>query len=146
MWALSDLEINEHFKNDKLYLGTYAKDKLPMVLAKVKRGSCIINMGDAATGGTHWVAILMSRTHSVYFDSFGAPPPQRVLAFMKKRGVKSFYSDRQLQDLKASSCGWYCVMMIEQCVLKGKDILDILPRFTFDAAKNEKILAANFKR
>ncbi len=145
LWALSDSEINNYFKNEKLYLGTYAKDEIPMALAKRKRGAMIINMGDINTGGTHWVAILMG-TNTIYFDSFGCEPPQQVVAFMKKRNKPSFYTDRQLQDLKASSCGWYCIFMAEQCIIRGRDIMDILPLFTFNPIENERSLSAFWKK
>src|SRR5680860_545285 len=108
MWALSNIEINNFFKHQKDYLGTYAKDEIPMELAKKRKGALIVNLGNLATGGTHWVAILMGK-NSIYFDSFGCEPPKQVLEFMKKRGKPSFYCDRQLQDLKSSSCGWWCI-------------------------------------
>ena len=147
LWALSDSEINNYFKNSKLYLGTYAKDEIPMLadaMAKRKRGAMVINMGDIDTGGTHWVAILMYPKMTIYFDSFGCEPPKQVLAFMQQRKVLSFYCDRQLQDLSSSSCGWFCIFMIEQCVSDKRDILDVIPLFTFDTAQNERILRDSF--
>ncbi len=146
MWALSDSEINTYFKDEKIYLGTYAKDAIPMALASEKEGAMVINMGDGSTGGTHWVAILMNRSNTIYFDSFGCEPPKSVLAFMKKRKLPSFYADRQLQDLKTSSCGWFCIFFIKQCVINGRDILDVLPLFTFNPIKNEQILWGFFNQ
>ncbi len=89
MWALSDSEINTYFKDERIFFETHAQDAIPMVLASKKEGAMVINMGDGSTGGTHWVAILMNRNNTIYFDSFGCEPPQQVLAFMKKRKLPS---------------------------------------------------------
>ena len=146
---LSDVDINDFFKNQSLYLGTYPKDELVGQLAnrlsKKERGGLIINMGDRETGGSHWVAILMNKKNTVYFDSFGISPPTEIVEFMKKRKVPSFYSDRQMQALDSTSCGWWCILMVTECVLKNKDILDILPKFTFEPEVNELILQGVFK-
>ncbi len=143
--ALSDGEINEYYKNEKLYLGTFAKDVIPSHLAKKKKGAMIINMGNSGGGGTHWVALLLNKNSTIYFDSFGVVPSEEVLSFIRKRTqallCPAFYVDRQLQHLKASSCGWYCIYFINQCIIKDRDIIDVLSDdFTFNVNTNEGLL------
>jgi len=155
LWALSDTEINNYYKNTKLYLGTKAKDELPrcMALAKRKRGALVVNMGDLKTGGSHWVCIMLHPKKTIYFDSFGCECPKQVLDFMRHRvdakgnPIPSYYNDRQVQNLKSESCGWFCMMMLNECVLDGKDILDVIPdTFTFDPVRNERSLEAFWEK
>ncbi len=156
---MSDGEINEYYKNEKLYLVTFAKDVIPSHLAKKKKGAMIINMGNSGGGGTHWVALLLNKNSTIYFDSFGVVPSEEVLSFIRKRtqallcqdmrkrypqyaqALPAFYVDRQLQHLKASSCGWYCIYFIDECIVKDRDIIDVLSDdFTFNVNTNEGLL------
>jgi hypothetical protein len=145
LWALSDEEINDFFgARERLFNGVYPKDglaKLTPQLSKKARGSIVVNMNNTGQAGSHWTAILMDKDRTIYFDSFGVVPSNEVLAFMKKRKGPMFYVDRQLQDPTSASCGWFCLYMITECTLKGRDILDVLSDdFTYDVKQNERRL------
>ena len=167
MWALSDKEIDAYYKGvesklSKKYLGTFPKDVIPSKLAKRKHGAMIINMNNSNQGGSHWIAILLNKDNTIYFDSFGVVPSNEVVAFMKQRGkpivefsngkrrirkkqLPMYYMDRQLQDLSSSSCGWFCIHFIDECILKGRNILDVLGQdFSYDVKENERLLAGYF--
>lgn len=64
----------------------------------------ILNLGNAFTGGTHFVAIYKNQ----YFDPFGMDPPPIV---MEKNPIVQ-WKDVQIQSLKTGHCGIYCVCFL----------------------------------
>jgi hypothetical protein len=140
MWALSDKEINNYFRHSELFGGVYPKNAIPPRVALMERGAIIVNMNNVGQAGSHWTLVLMEKGHTVYLDSFGVVPSANVLRFVKSRSPKNFYVDRQLQDLASSSCGWFCIYFARECMLKGRDILDVLGEFTYDTKRNEALL------
>jgi len=143
---LSDKNIDDFFSNNKNYLGTFAKDVIPRKF-KTKNGAMIINMNNSNQGGSHWVLLLLNKKDVVYFDSFGVVPSLEVLSFMKSCKRPIYYVDRQLQDLKSTSCGWFCIYFIVECMIKGRDILDVLLQdFSYNPAKNESKLLSFFTK
>jgi hypothetical protein len=142
--ALSNIEIDRIFSGEKRYLGTFAKNVIPKNLA-AKEGALIINMNNNDQGGSHWTLIMQNKKNTIYFDSFGVVPSVEVLAHMKLRNKPMYYVDRQLQDLTSSSCGWFCMYFIDECIVKKRDVLEVLlDDFTYDPNKNEKILRKAF--
>ena len=145
--ALSNFEINSYFSGRPEYGGTYSKDMLPN---KMENKFYIINLDDSTGLGSHWTMIApLKRT--IYFDAFGAPPPVNALRFMKtrKNPMKSektmYYSTLQLQDIKSSLCGYYCIYIIDQ-ITSGRDFLDIISQdFNNDEAVNDKYIMKYFK-
>lgn len=144
MEALSNIDIDGFFANEKRYLGTFAKDVIPRQLAR-RNGAMIINMNNSNQGGSHWTLILLNKKETVYFDSFGVVPSIEVLSFMAARRKPMYYVDRQLQDLKSSSCGWFCIYFIDECTIRGRDIMDVLLHdFCYEPRENERILEKAF--
>ena len=67
-----------------------SKDQLPS--HKIK-GLFVINLGDFATGGTHWTCFSTIPKNVFYFDSYGAPPPIEVDKYIKRTtGKKNILS------------------------------------------------------
>ena len=57
-------------KNDKQFIGCYAKDKLPKKLSKLNPKKLVINTSSSMNKGEHWVAIiLINKNECLYFDS-----------------------------------------------------------------------------
>ena len=59
--------------------------------------------------GTHWVALYVEKNkngkiHPFYFDSYGAPPPEEVKAFV---GCYVPYSTKDVQSIMNDCCGFY---------------------------------------
>ena len=80
------------------FKGCFFKDNAP----KLKNGEClIVNLDDSTGNGTHWCSCYNDNGTMIYFDSYGFPPPQRI----KKQYKKINYSDQQLQNDRATSCG-----------------------------------------
>lgn len=70
--------------------------------------SIIINLDPSYKhGGTHWVALRVSRYAPLvyYKDSFGAPPPNDVVAAVRATGLGLLYGNRIKQKLKEVNCG-----------------------------------------
>jgi hypothetical protein len=106
-------------------VGVFSKDKLP---AERKIGSYYVNLQDSADGdGTHWTMFKIysdderenenittlgkERVHRVgalYFDPFGVDMPKEVSDFLSP--FKPIpYNTRQIQGLRQTECGWYCL-------------------------------------
>lgn len=105
---LSNIEIEEITDHLKLpIVGVFSKDRLP---DKRWVGSYYINLqNEDDGGGTHWVFCrIFTNKSAVYFDSFGLPLPIEVKEFLAPFAPIP-YSNRQIQDVKSSYCGWYCI-------------------------------------
>ena len=84
----------------------------------------IINLQSSKDGnGTHWAGFVIpppSRTvngiktadKNYYFDSYGQPPPEEVVKFLKTKGRKIVYSDQQLQKIDTDTCGEFVLSFI----------------------------------
>lgn len=107
--TISNFDIMEMCKSAKLpIVGVYSKDELPNIM---KPGSYYVNLQDSDEGdGSHWVMFYIDSKlkNAVYFDSFGFPPPLEVKNFLSKfKNVP--YSNRQIQDIKSTNCGLFCI-------------------------------------
>ena len=51
---LTDFEIRMYYENESRFNGVYSKDNLPK---KIKDEVYIINLGEYADVGTHWIAL-----------------------------------------------------------------------------------------
>lgn len=89
--------------------GIYLKNQLLNI--KPVNGCYIVNMSDVGEGGTHWFCIYIENKKAVVFDSFGVAPADEVLLFLYTI-PKVFYNKQQVQEIKSSACGWYCVLFL----------------------------------
>lgn len=88
--------------------GVYSKDKLPKQL---KNGWYVINLQSSNEGsrtGTHWTCFKYIDGGNIieYFDAFGFAPPIEI---MEKAKGNIIYSEKQIQDIDATTCGWFCI-------------------------------------
>lgn len=91
--------------------GIFSKDKLPKNLTD---GWYIINLQSTNEGnrkGTHWTCFKSTDNGNIieYFDAFGFAPPIEI---MEKAKGDILYSDKQIQDINATTCGWFCIAAI----------------------------------
>ena len=56
--------------------------------------------------GTHWVVMKYGDDEIIYCDSMGFYPPIEV---MQKAKSNIIYNSKQIQDINATSCGWFCI-------------------------------------
>ena len=105
-------------------------------MPKLKNGFYFINLN----GSSHWTCLLKDKKNFYYFDSFGSPPPEEVEAIISPDYV---YNASDLQNIKATSCGFFCVAFA--IAMKGKGnkeslFKDFLNRFSKNSKQNEKVL------
>jgi hypothetical protein len=98
--------------------GCYFKNQLPK---KLKYNTAyIINLQNSEdedgekNDGTHWTCLQVRQypnglTEPIYFDPYGAPPPESVKKFVKNGCGKHLpYTQKDIQSLMNNACGWYC--------------------------------------
>lgn len=109
----SNTELLDILKNDNIKInGVFAKDKLKKPL---KDGFYIINLDDSTGEGTHWTALYkINDGFSLYYDSFGFPAPEEIEDLLHKYE----YNKKQIQDIKSTSCGFYCIAFIKFMINK----------------------------
>ena len=125
----------------KKFGGTYSKDQIPKRLKK--NFWYILNMEDhdGVNGGTHWVCFKNSNPLE-YYDSFGFPPPQEVLQRAKNDVL---YNDREIQDIKSTACGWFCVACI-LCDTGPGHFVRFVNMFSNNTKHNDSILKQILKK
>ena len=113
--------------------GIYCKDQLPKILIK---GWYIINLDDAKGGGTHWCCFHYGK-ENLYFDSYGFPSPQQV----EDKITPYVYNHKQIQNIDASTCGYYCIACIK-CCERGTliEFNKFINYFSKDTTINDRIL------
>ena len=56
----------------------------------IKDGAYIINLGEYANVGTHWIALFCKKNQIIYFDSFGVEYiPQEIKDFIRNKNIKT---------------------------------------------------------
>jgi hypothetical protein len=138
--GLSTLDINYFLKHIKNYGRCHSKDMLPK---KLKNNYWYVtNMQNSNDGnGTHWVCFKYNTNLITYFDSFGIEPPNEIMEYAND---EIYYSNRQIQDINSTACGWFCIA----CILydskyKTKQLeyfQQFLNSFCNNTINNDKIL------
>lgn len=120
---LSSIEIEAANKNDFSFGGCFSRDDLPKPLGTKYY---IVNLDSKGGSGTHWVLVDNRRTNEcIYFDSYGMPPPEEILARMTNTGKKLVYNDADLQELGSEQCGWWCEYVAEE-LGKGRSFREVV--------------------
>ena len=98
--------------------------------------------------GTHWICSVGSERACMYFDSYGSPCPQEIDKFIKAKYRQYGYNNFIIQDINATSCGWYCIAFALYVKLNQhkykKDLLQccnaFINMFGDDNKRNEGVL------
>ena len=113
-------------------------------------GIYIVNLNDSNQSGSHWTLLIkMKNNKYLYFDSFGAPPPQTILDTLKIDPNKLQYNDQQIQDIKSQSCGYFAMLFAyyySREKTPNKTIIAFLSNFTTDEKQNDKVLRKIFDK
>lgn len=97
-----------------------------------KPGFSIINLGDDTIGGTHWVLwyIDPQRKHDIYFDSYGAPPEDKIIELSKSDDI--IINSKQVQGYYEQYCGIWAITAaayLNRHVNKKKAFSDFIAKF-----------------
>ena len=93
-------------------MGCFMQDTLPNNLT---RGCGVMNLDDSTGPGTHWTA----RHKTVYFDSYGLPPPEEFLDRVGNQMIEYNCLDIQ-NSYDPPFCGHLCLGSLET-MSSGKD-------------------------
>lgn len=119
------------------FVGCFPRNGLP---TKLRLGCYVINLDTGL--GTHWTAAVVDRPNIIYFDSFGFPPP---IELINRKGNKCMlYSTHRIQNIQASSCGWYCIYFLME--FNKKDKVDILLKFENNGSSNNETVLEKYVR
>ena len=139
---LTNIEINEYYKNEPIFNGVYSRNNLPK---KIKKDAYVINLDEYENTGTHWVALFAKANEVIYFDSFGIEHiPNEIKKYIGNNDIKS--NIFRIQPYNSIMCGYYCIEFINY-MLKGKTLLDYTNLFSpNDFKKNNQIIKRIFKK
>ncbi len=120
-------------KQIKNFKGVFAIDD-DALKDTINHNECgIINMSLRKDGGSHWVCYY-NNEHSKYIifcDSFGVIPDPRIRKHLKTSKKKILYNTQQFQDIKSSSCGQWCIYVLDK-LDEGKELYDIISDYIND--------------
>ena len=78
---LTNFQIQK-YKNEPRFNGVFSRNNL---FKKIKDGAYIINLGEYADVGTHWIALFCKKYEIVYFDSFSVEHiPEEIKEFLEE--------------------------------------------------------------
>jgi len=135
------IDIIKQLQLDYCFGGVYSKDQLPPAQELIRTKFYIVNMQDHDEGeGTHWVVFYYNKPlTSIYFDSFGFPPPEDVEEVIKEY----IYNDEDIQDLESTACGYFCIAFIKflhDKQDKQEAYKAFVKIFKLDTSQNDRIL------
>ena len=147
---LTNIEINEYYKNEPRFNGVYSRNNLPKT---IKKGAYVINLDEYENTGTHWIALFVKPKYTtelspsertVYFDSFGIEHiPKEINKFNVNKEIKA--NIFRIQAYDSIMCRYFCIEFINY-MLKGKTLLDYTNLFSpNDFKKNDRVVKRIFK-
>lgn len=105
MNSLTDVQIKEIALKNGLKIDIHSRDQIPRTKSEKWN---ILNLDKHTGEGTHWTAY-KNGTNQIYFDSFGIIPPEELAEIFDDDYI---FNTTQIQDVKSSACGWYCLAFI----------------------------------
>ena len=77
----------QRYQNEPRFNGVFSGNNLPKI---IKDGAYLINLGEYADAGTHWIALFCNRNEIVYFHSFGVEHiPEETKEFIGNKNIKT---------------------------------------------------------
>lgn len=131
----------------RIFEGVFASDTLPHRL-KSRPALLIVNSDPISKPGTHWLAISIdAEGRGEFFDSYGLKPYIPGHRRFLNRMCKSWkYNNFDLQALRSTVCGQYCVMYL-LFKAHGYTLHDFVTQFfSDDCNNNDRVVANMFKR
>src|SRR5665811_2295472 len=95
-------ELKFLLKDIPSFTGVYSIDTLPKECKNDYKGCGVVNFQGILEPGSHWVCYYSDNKNVEYFDSFGFPPPEEILVFLKRNqipGKEIVYNSFRIQDI-----------------------------------------------
>ena len=139
-YPLTNFEIQKYHQNKPNFNGVYSRNNL----SKIRDGTCIINLDDYESIGTHWMAWYVNAENVTYFESFGAEHiPKEIRKFVGKKYIVT--NIHRIQAYDSRMCGYFCIGFID-FMLKGQSLLEHTNLFSpNDYEKNDKTILKYFQ-
>ena len=125
LYPISNFKINEIFKNNKNYIGTFSKNDVPIVK---NNQSTIVNLANSYDKGSHWIGMKLVNKKLFYFDSYAIP---FISDIMKKQypNSKIITNIYRIQSNDSNECGKFCIMFIQSNIKNESDCIKFLLQF-----------------
>lgn len=140
-------------KKDKftkdVFLGCFPIDRLPQIKNGRRRGDIafIVNSDPHNKPGQHWLAVYISSTVVVFFDSLAQPAwtySTKLESIIRRQNNRKVWTvGIPLQSVYSNLCGQYCVFAIQTMARTGRPI-DILRPFTVNTLANDRLMMRRF--
>ena len=114
MWSMDIEQVISSIDKRNQFLGCFPLDQLPDFPTQFPK-SCIINTQTSTKVGEHWIALILTKKHCFYFDSFGLPIiDQRIIEYLNPHYTIVRYSDVCIQHIESDKCGEFCIVFVTQ--------------------------------
>ena len=135
-YPLSNIFINNLFKNDKSYLSTFSKDEIPLI---ENNRYLIFNLQNSNEPGSHWCSLTRKNNNIYIFDSFGIGyiPKDIYVIYKKFNIITNIY---RIQDINSNLCGLFSILFCLYKVDSKNKFIEFLNMFNVnDFIKNELV-------
>ena len=117
----SSIDIENYLKDQRGFLGCFACNDLPPFPKKFPV-SMIINTHRKNQPGEHWLALVLTKSKCLYFDSFGVGiTEETIVSYLQQKYEKVTINNECIQHLYSESCGLFCIAFIK--MLKVNQVL-----------------------
>jgi len=130
--ALSDIQINEYFKNNKHFRGALLLEEIVKEQFLKDEEFWIVLLRKNSDIG-HWIVMYRRGNKILVFNSFGINYPN-INDWIKSKGkgkgknLEIFYNDSIYQKVDSSLCGFWCIYVGER-LSKGEKYKTVLKEF-----------------
>jgi hypothetical protein len=100
-------DLEDMLKKTKCFKGIFIKDDEAGIKRALRKSGCVIvNLN----GTSHWCVLARNKSKYFWWDSFGFVAPLEIEYIIPHDYI---YSSEEIQCMKTSSCGFYCVALIK---------------------------------
>ena len=136
----SSIEIEKYLKDQKGFLGCFASDNLP-TFPKSLPASLIINTHKKSQPGEHWLALVLTKSKCLYFDSFGVGiTEETIVSYLQQKYEKATVNNECIQHLYSESCGLFCIAFLKNVKSKASYEKFISKFSLYNLQKNDNIV------